>query len=730
MKRLLAMLLCLAMCLTACGEEKGEGTAAPMGRYVQTDITPAAARGTPLRNLQVWEDGTLACFTGGTKPVLHTSGDAGASWRETPLICPEETDPEYGAFVALPGGGVWMAGPDEKEGALRLYETDTENAREIEVPAFTEAAQREETLTPMVLTAQDDTVVITALVKRQQETQEGMNARAYVFSAGSGAMKRVFDVELHTSGALHGETLTVFTPEGERVDYALTDGRETLRERVNDSPYMAVGTVDEEGAACLFLQTGIRRVLPEGSIPEVLCADTAFAYADSACSVRFAVALPDGGFCAAYVGENGGLFRYDFSVETPAKGENAISVWALNASQTLKAAVTRFRQNNPETDVVLELGHPEGEEISVSDDDLVRSLNARLVAGDGPDVIILDGLDGWKMAEKGFLTDLTGLVEEADYFESFLHAWRRDGRTWAYPARVELLVLAGDTGLEAPMDTWGALSEGVRECPDLSGIQDSYNLPREEQPLLFFDNWNDMLAAFYPAAQPALFPGGISLDRDALREWLAATKEIVDHYGLTEEPNGKVQGAVLSVDMGPAYELPLSGQAYSYGSARACAGPALGLADTPLRAVGVESICPLPGNAFVPVVNAAVTAGSQNPEAAKEFVRLLLSDDVQKEQPYPEGFAVKREAVFSRLKTLAERREQTRKERPDAVFSDLKHWDAEAFLEEFTVPSYQNDQLKEKIYAEATKLYSGEATLEQAVAAAADATRLYFAEQN
>ena len=43
----------------------------------------------------------------------------------------------------------------------------------------------------------------------------------------------------------------------------------------------------------------------------------------------------------------------------------------------------------------------------------------------------------------------------------------------------------------------------------------------------------------------------------------------------------------------------------------------------------------------------------------------------------------------------------------DAVFSDWKHWGAEAFLEEFTVPSYQNDQLKEKIYAEAKKRYSG-----------------------
>ncbi len=65
----------------------------------------------------------------------------------------------------------------------------------------------------------------------------------------------------------------------------------------------------------------------------------------------------------------------------------------------------------PDTEIVYETG--EGAEGSITTADRIRALNARLLSGDGPDILLMDGLSSDSYISKGILADLSPMLGEA-----------------------------------------------------------------------------------------------------------------------------------------------------------------------------------------------------------------------------------------------------------------------------------------------------------------------------
>ena len=74
--------------------------------------------------------------------------------------------------------------------------------------------------------------------------------------------------------------------------------------------------------------------------------------------------------------------------------------------------------------------------------DALKTLTTEIMAGNGPDVLLLDGMPVETYIEKGVLKDLSALIKESggSYFENILNAYQdAQGQMCAVPARLQYL---------------------------------------------------------------------------------------------------------------------------------------------------------------------------------------------------------------------------------------------------------------------------------------------------
>lgn len=86
------------------------------------------------------------------------------------------------------------------------------------------------------------------------------------------------------------------------------------------------------------------------------------------------------------------------------------------------------------------------EELGATAEDVIRTLNTELMAGKGPDLLLLDGLNVDSYIEKGVLADMTEQarrLEEDGLMPNLTNAYCRDGRVYGVPARFTVPVMMG-----------------------------------------------------------------------------------------------------------------------------------------------------------------------------------------------------------------------------------------------------------------------------------------------
>lgn len=125
-----------------------------------------------------------------------------------------------------------------------------------------------------------------------------------------------------------------------------------------------------------------------------------------------------------------------------------LRIYSLKQS-SLRRAATLFQEQHPELEVTFETGYT-GED-SVTLPDAVRTLNTELMAGEGPDLLVLDGLPVDSYIEKGMLEDLTDIVEpeKENYFYNIISACNGGGNIYQVPTSFTAPVILGDTDVMA-----------------------------------------------------------------------------------------------------------------------------------------------------------------------------------------------------------------------------------------------------------------------------------------
>lgn len=220
---------------------------------------------------------------------------------------------------------------------------------------------------------------------------------------------------------------------------------DSLREgflQENESSHAAVGVFDAHGERTYYLahQSGLWRGGEAGA--EKLIDGGYCKLGDENVWIQDILAASDGAvYVAAGTKEGPLLLKYTEAEER--KVETELTAFVLmedKDDRSVSALLQAYQQEHPEVKINLEVGIRD-ETTMVSD--VVKNLNTRILAGDGPDILFLDGLHVDRYAEEGLLSDITEATGGKDaVFSTDVSSYTHEGRRYALPAAFSYFTLS------------------------------------------------------------------------------------------------------------------------------------------------------------------------------------------------------------------------------------------------------------------------------------------------
>lgn len=416
------------------------------------------------------------------------------------------------------------------------------------------------------------------------------------------------------------------------------------------------------------------------------------------------------------------IYRYTYNASISPGAREQLSVFALQDSNTLRQAISSFQVAHPDKAIHLEIGLSEG--FSVTKEDVIRSLNTELLAQKGPDVLILDGLPVESYIEKGALSDLSDLVADGGYFSNIVRCLSSDEKVYAIPARYKIPVMVGDKDLLADYNGLQKMADNPAVAPAASqaGIQDINGVPLNQRPLITIRQYEDLIKLFYSTYAPAFFNDKNTLNFEVLSKFLSDSKSVYQKYSLIQGNSNRTPEpeitSLLPLDVFSGYTLLGVADASGF---MECTywSKALNFGKKDESEYGEIYMEPLNGAAtrvFVPTNIAAVNASSAQQETAKEFLKTLLSNDVQK-SAFSEGFPVNKEAFQYACQFS----------KNESVYYAL---DMEEMAGSLAIPVIVDETILGAILDEVQPYYDDEETLDEAIAHIGAKLRTYLAEKS
>lgn len=151
--------------------------------------------------------------------------------------------------------------------------------------------------------------------------------------------------------------------------------------------------------------------------------------------------------------------RYEYSTDIP-KADTTLTIWGLQENAALKSILAEFRKEHPNVQTVYEIASDTSGVMTT--DDVIRQFNARMFAGNGPDLILLDGLHMDTYTERGLLYDMSSELSETK--KDLLPGIQKlmENNPYAVPLRITLpLVISPKDTLTDSLKSFLQQSKGM-----------------------------------------------------------------------------------------------------------------------------------------------------------------------------------------------------------------------------------------------------------------------------
>lgn len=454
--------------------------------------------------------------------------------------------------------------------------------------------------------------------------------------------------------------LATYGYDGEK----LSDGPST--EGMRDADNFCALRAGENKEIYAFNRDGVSRCLSDGSYWERLMDGSRYAFGQAGKDILLTASAPGGNtFYMALRDINRdssgwpapSLYRYAYDESAPAIPEGTLSVFAMEESAALSQAVAVFQKNYPDCRIDLRIP-PDG----MPPEEASRILQKELAEGQGPDILMMDGLSVTFFDKLGVLDDLSDIAKSDAYFTNLTSAYETGGKVPAIPALAAAPMMTGDRAL---LNTLRGLPDLVEAAKNAPPVPEGFLLGQPDGPPLLPDSRRPLVGPFQPYDAARLFYGLYAPDLDGpegeekLTELLSLIKALWEVY---DEPVDEKhlewaarpeKGSIPSDGFSPVH--------FYRGLTR------LGVAncgymsifqdwsDSGYQEVEGEPVYPVlefeplfGRGIFYPSRIAAVNAASVYRERARDFVRTLLSEEVLSEDNADnggEGLPVNRAAL-------------------------------------------------------------------------------------
>lgn len=214
------------------------------------------------------------------------------------------------------------------------------------------------------------------------------------------------------------------------------------------------------------------------------------------------------------------LKHYYYDSKKSNKRDNQITIYSIYEDSNIKQSIVKYQKEHTDVYIKYEIGIPyDGNEDDViSEEDAIKALNTKIMAGKGPDIICLDGLPQSSYIDKGLLLDITDIASGFDKETSLtniLNCGSVDGKTYYIPTSFEIPILFNGTDKNV-----NNLSELAAAANELKGnYKGDIVTPIEPEELLYY---------FYRTCGGELLNDDKSLNKEKLKEYLQDVKTIYE----------------------------------------------------------------------------------------------------------------------------------------------------------------------------------------------------------
>ncbi|MCL2285427.1 MAG: hypothetical protein FWC32_03580, partial [Firmicutes bacterium] len=730
---------------------------AATGRFMETDITPPITG--PFISFLA-HDGSLVAFDGGLQ-TKFSSSDGGQTWEQTP-------GPGYGterfimmrSAALLPDGSIitflFM------EGIVKIHPDGT--TTHVPIARIDEGLAIGDSIHISLLEVlSDDRLLIGYTVMELTQMHFGGALEADdedddynsddepTGRPQAGAFQMSNRMEMHTAiysistGAVVAEIDTEGAASAAAGDeyFYLLDTREHLISSFNISTgaasgqtpisLAAVGGIHIDGLRIMGIGGGILALDNYGQLMalhgnnllhtyngelDVLLDGNAFSFGTPTGSVSSLKVLADGSIVIGVLTgtHQNRLYKYFWDENAVINPARTLTVWSLTNNDLVRATITELRRRHPDAYISYEVALSGNMGISASD--AIRTLNTRLLSGRGPDILIMDGTPVENYVGRGMLLDLSGKLDTSDIYQNLLGAYLQpNGGLYALPMQLRIPALVACPRVLGEIRTFGDFVNRVitgNPTPPTDGQMMHGGLggiPEDERPELSFINLRELFDFMWLASAAAVVSDN-QLHSDALNEFFAALEAISDMYelGVPPEMEGHVMGMAMFGGAGRPVLVPNSLMRFITHSTNMAVFNVdhlmiLGM----LSHRDYAEVKPFPGlvpNVWLPSTVVGVSADTEVPEFATEFVAAMLTPDIQR-MNYGEGLPITREGIVTQVQELNERQAQMEQE-PLNV-------DLDAVIRMLQTPAVVETAIIDIIWETAERLCTGAIDLEGAV---------------
>jgi|GEM_PF-1138054 len=374
----------------------------------------------------------------------------------------------------------------------------------------------------------------------------------------------------------------------------------------------------------------------------------------------------DGTFLICFTNNSGQVVcSYAYDSEIAAKPDKQITIYALSDNYTFRQVAAGFQKANPDIYVTYEFGMTGDNAVTLSD--AMRTLNTEIMGGNGPDVILLDGLSVNNYISKGVFADVSDivqpLIDSGKLFKNQASAYKqKDGSIPAVPMTFTYPMIIGDKDYISK----------ISSISDLAAAAEKFSKTNTNSKVTFMQSYSlsSLLMAVMPVCSNWYNTDG-TLNSDAVKSTLEGVKKIYDasYSCLSDDDKSSVDSMIeyytsdeagdIDISSGSSVSDPTSDAMYITAGVNKVALGYMASSDSlqnvtsAMKADDKLTYTSMPGSGgkiFVPNNIIGINAKSKDLDTAKSFLSYLLSTDGQNafSQQYS-GFPVNTESFDKSL---------------------------------------------------------------------------------